>query len=323
MATRIQGSGSKSFKGSSNNALAKHTLAGVASGRTLIARVAAHRLATASGGLLAAITDDKGNTWNLVASGFQRGSGSNHLTYCYIYAAYNVAAGNTQVSLDLTYEDDTTWVTWDVDEWSGMATAAAADKTASGSDVGSGTIATGSSGTLAQAAETGIAMIAGPYPYYWNDVGGAGSPPSGWTLINGETGQIATDKLSFQSVYKTLASTTAITVAWTAPDAGLTVAVLATFKDAAATTLVAECNVDDDVVLDAPTEIYVHTGGRPDQVLATRYTGAAISVLGSAGSRKIRVTPAPAGTTAGQSVTFSGFGTTYDMGYYTGTVVAV
>jgi len=326
MGTRVQGSSLKKFTGDSGSALASHSLAGVADANCLIARIAVFRYSTASGPMLTAISDDKGNTWVLVDSE-EATSGSGHRTALYLYAAYDVAAGTTVVSLDFATEDDANYVSWEVDEWSGLATASAADKTASAtteSEVAT-SISTGATATLAQAVQTVIAFAAGPYIYAWNDVGGSGSPPSGYTLINGNTTNMGSDELPFQSCYKNVASTSPVSAAWTIPTGSgqINCAIVATFKDATATALVVEVNVDDDIASETPTEMYVHAGGRPDQVLATRYTGSSITITGTAGSYKVRLTPAPAGTSESESVTVSGFGSTYDMGYYTGTVVAV
>lgn len=325
MAERDSGTTLKRFLGDSGSVDAQHTVTVPVGGGSIIVRIGSYRPATASGELVNGV-NATGLTFTEVVSDGATSSNSDR-TMGYMFIAHNVAAGSHTLTLDATYEDDTTLFSWDADVWTGLNLTDAIDVFSSGlvsNNELATSISSGATAALAQATGVAIAMVAGPYVYAWNDVGGSGSPPSGWTLINGSTTQI-TSELPFQSCYKALASTDPVSATWTIPTGSgrVNVALVAVFMDASgATNLVAECDVDDDIALEAPTEIYVHRAGRPDQVLATRYTGAAITVVGSAGSYKIRVSPAPSGSVEDEEVTFSGFSATYDMGYYTGTVVA-
>lgn len=322
----IQTSTVSNFYGDSGSGGASITLGtAVTAANCLIAVVSAYRLSTSSGELLTAITDNKSNTWVLVGKSVASDVDTNHRTAVYIYAAYNVASGSTTVSLDATYEDDTTYFGWAVTEWSALATSAAADKTSSGTVESPATsLSTGSTATLAQANELVIAAMAGPYVYAINSVGGAGSPPSGYTLIAGQTGNITIPTMPFQAVYKTVTDTAAVSAAWTIPsDAGeLNAAVIATFKPAVSTALRVTVDVTDGVAGETGIEAHVWTA-RPDQGVSTRYTGSAVTITGSAGSYKLKLSPAPAGTVNLQSVNVVAFNTLEGTGYVTGTVETV
>lgn len=309
--------------GTSGSALTLGTA--VTAGNSLIAVVATYRLSTASGELLTAITDNEPNTWALRARSISADSGSGHRTGIYIYSAYNVGAGSTTVQLDMTYEDDTTYVGWVVFEVSDLATSAAFDVSSTGtSESPTTTVSTGATATLAQANEFVVAALAAPYAYAINSVGGSGSPPSGYTLLAGQTGNVTIPTMPFQVVYKTVSDTAAVSAAWEIPsDAGeLNAAVIATFKPVVSTALRVTVDVTDGVAGETGIEAHVWTA-RPDQGVSTRYTGSAVTIAGSAGSYKLKLSPAPTGTVDAQSVNVVAFNTLEGTGYVTGTVESV
>ena len=324
MGTRVQGrsllSGANVDSGWAN---ASDTIPGVASGSMLIAFISAYRYNTTTGELINGVSDNKGNTWVLAGKSIAN-QGGVHRVATYMYIAQNVASGSTTVSLDFTYEDDSTFCEWNVEEWSGFQTAGAVDVTASSSASSGTSISSGSTAGLGQSANTVFGMLAGPYIYAINDTGGSGAAPAGFTLLNGNTTQVVSDRLPFQTVYNNIVSQSAQSVAWTVPIDSMGVALVVVIQDAVATSLVVDVDFADALAASPPTEVHVWAGGRPDQVLSRRYTGSEISVTGSAGSYKLRLTPAPNGTSAAQQVTVDAYNATKSGPcQMTGTVVSI
>lgn len=276
------------------------SIAGVVAGNALIAQVVAHRAGTPSGNLIAGIGSRIGgspaNTWQLaVRESYVSGAGA--MTEVTIWYALNVAAGDTSIELDFQYEDDSTFCRWGVDEWAGILTSGALDKTAS-SEVGPNSASITVTGTtLAQAAELVIGAVGNKWNFSWNgSASGAGAAPAGgYTVLRGDTDNAV---MSFQAAYKEVSATTAPTITWDQvndADQGC-VAALATFRIG---TINRRIRVAFDAAINGATGITAYAWrGLLESVLPKKYTGLTAEASGG-----VLLIPVAAGDyTTGESV---------------------
>lgn len=274
---------------------------GVAAGNALIAVVCAHRAGTGSGNLIdgygSTIGGSAANTWTLVgrAAIADPGNFRTEITY---WIAHNVSAGNTTCKPDFTYEDGSTNCQHHVDEWPGMPTLSAPDRfAAAGVPTNTGSISVGPTAALAQAAEVVYAAFCNRYTYEWGGgSSGAGTPPSGYTLLKGETSNVM---LPFQTSYREVSATTAISVSISQvvqSDQG-GVGAIATFKLSTTNFRVEITGINTDVNAATGLSAYVWTAN-PKDATATEY----LNVTAEATGGTIYLTPAPVGTTDNQSV---------------------
>ncbi len=237
-AALVQASSVVAFKGDSASASAKITLgSAVTAGNTLLVFAAAQRLSTATPGLINAVSSKIGgtpaNSW-AIANAAQKlsDSGSNHQTESIIAVAMNVAGGATEVALDFVYEDATTVVSWFVEEWSGLATVGIVNGVADGTANHEATSTTSASTAgLVSTDDVAFAVISGMFLAAVNG-GSPQTPTSGWTHRGSQlVGTVLDDRAPFHVQSKQLASSSAISVAYTHDVAGQGTAIaLATFR---------------------------------------------------------------------------------------------
>lgn len=193
-----------------------------------------------------------------------------------IWYAMNVTSGSKTIALDFVNETLDNLCSWHGDSWAGVVTTGALDVTAdnSASNPHSGSFsvpASGASGTLAQAAELVIAVIAAKWSWMWNgayDPNG-GVAPSTYTLLAGRS-QDNVNELPFQSVYKETSATTGVSATWALEATDLTVAALATFKIG---TTQRRVKVLADSAINSASGITAFAwSGDPSSVLATKWT---------------------------------------------------
>jgi hypothetical protein len=316
---KVQSTSIASYQGDSATVVAgttngnQRTIVATA-GSLLVARIAVYNT-TASGGAhrIDAVTDSKGQTWTRRASA-QNTSTSNR-AWVYIYDCFNAGAGSTTVSLDCTLEDDNNLVSWEVSEASGVATSSANDQVATTQVAPSAATATvGPTSALAQADEIVFGIGAGKWYWQYN---GSGAAPATYTLDN-----ITTDStyITMQTFHKIVSATTAVSATLTFPpdesvnDGGAFA--LVTYKAAtASSTLRVKGVFESSINSDSGITMLVWTGS-PTATYATQYTGLTAEASGGI----VYATPAPAGTTAGDSVNLIAYNTNDTSGLITGVV---
>jgi hypothetical protein len=188
---------------------------GVAAANCLVAVVAAHRLST-SGDLVSAYTTTIGgvaaNTWTLARREAITSVGG-HRTEITFWVAANCSAGDTTGKPTLVYNDASVSIWHHFDEWAGLATSSPLDKVAGATVAAPGlSLTAGPTATLAQAASLQISAAADRFNYSWNgSSSGAGTPPTGHTILQGTTSNAI---VSAQSSYRELSSTAGVSASW-------------------------------------------------------------------------------------------------------------
>lgn len=299
------------------------TINGVAAGNTLTACVVAIRDGMASGDIISGYSTTIGgsasNTWTLMTgsrSAYSSGARRTEVTW---WIASSVSAGDTIGKPTFAFSDDSTMVFTHMDEWSGIASSSPVDqaKTATAA-AGNTSIATGSTGTLAQASE--VVLVAWGNRWCYQD---PPQIPSGYTQLQAIAGNNGTNPyLAGRSFYKEVSATTAqsATVSQTDDFDGSAIS-LVTLK-LGSTTLRLEIDDIDTTDITGTTgwTIYAWTGDPGDAAAAKKWTGydAVIS------SGKLILPDAPSGAADGATFNVVGYqpSGTRMLAFCTGTVRA-
>lgn len=258
----------------------------------------AFRYQGSAGNLINGVTLAGGAMTLAVRKTYQDGASSGS-EIC-IWYSMNVSSGSKTIALDFVNEDDSTLCNWHGDSWTTIATSSALDVTSSSDNVSAATSinvpASGSTSTLAQAAELVIAVAFSKWNWTWGGTyGGAGTAPSGYTLITGLT-EDNTNTAIFQSAYKDVSATTGVSATWAKENTGLNLAALATFKIG---TTQRRVKVLADTAIDGATGITAYAWvGDPDSVLAEKWT----SLTAESSGGIVYLTNPPAGWTTGTDV---------------------
>jgi hypothetical protein len=316
---KVQSTSIASYQGDSATVVAGTTNGNqrtivASAGSLLVARIAIYNTTASSGAhRIDGLTDSKGQTWTRRAS-VQNTSTSNR-AWVYIYECLNVGAGSTTITLDCTLEDDNNFVSWDVAEFSGVATSSTHDQVATTQVAPSAATATvGPTSTLAQADELVVVIAAGKWYWQFN---GSGAAPSTYTLDN-----ITNDStyIAMQTAHKIVSATTAVSATWTFPedqsvnDGGAFA--LVTYKAAtASSTLRVKGVFESSINSDSGITMLVWTGS-PTATYATEYTGLTAESSGGI----VYASPAPAGTSAGDSVNLIAWNSNDTSGLIAGVV---
>ena len=268
----IRGSDATDPTLSTGAAKLSHTLNSVTATHAVIVVTHAFKLATASGDLVTGVTIG-GAAAGLAARAVASASGTNHRTETCIWVLENVSAGNKAVVVSV---NGPLYINWHADSWAIGATAPL-DKTATATHMNPGTQsvpvpATGTTGTLAQAAQLVIGAAASKYNWTWGGTyGGGGTPPSGYTLLAGIT-EDNVNQVPFQTVYRETSTTAGVSAGFSvaSTDAN-TVGALATFK---ISTVQRRVRVLLDTAVNGATGITAFAwSGDPDGSLATKWSG--------------------------------------------------
>lgn len=232
--TGVKGStsGTPAIDSGSGNNFASASLT-VPSNASLVTVVtAAWRTQGSSGNLINDVTIG-GTSMSLAVRSSQQFYANYGYELC-IWYALNVSSGAKTIALDFVNEDDSTHCNWHADSWDGIVTSNALDKTSSHSieaDASSISVpSTGTTATLAQAAELVIAAATSRWNWVWEgEYGGAGGVPAGWEIIAGLT-EDNVNQVPFQTRYKETSTTAGVSATFGKENTGVNIAVLATFK---------------------------------------------------------------------------------------------
>jgi hypothetical protein len=301
------------------------TISGVVAGNALVAIVYAHRASGSSGDIVSGygttIGGSAANTWTLAARSKRLDDGGVWCLEMTIWVALNVAAGTTVGKPTFNFTD-ALYVWSHMDEWSGIATSSAVDKTDADYAINTATtITTGATATLAQASEVVITAIGTRLAYSWNGSStGAGTAPSTYTILQGTTDNA--DGVTGQSAYKEVTATTGVSATWTYANAQTAVAAIVTLKQAT-TTLRLEIDDIDSTDISGTTgwTFWAWSGDPLDAKAVKRWTSYAASISGT----KLVFDSAPAGAAANDTYNVMGYqpSGTLTTGFMVGTVRAV
>lgn len=174
------------------------------------------------GSSITSVTDTAGNTYSL------KKSATSNSRSIYQYAVENATGNAANVATVLFGGSEIGNI--QQHEFSGIATATAADKSASGTETSSGTHSTAATATLSQADELVVASGMGAFPAAAN----APSMTDGtYTSISNTNGG---NNQKFCTAYKVVAATTAVDWnGWTSDSVGDAASAIVTYKGAAAT----------------------------------------------------------------------------------------
>jgi hypothetical protein len=304
------------------------TINGVASGNCLIALVYVVTPTSNSSDVVSAYSTTIGgsaaNTWTLIARGKVLGADGVRCLEVTAWIAHNVSAGNT-VGKPTLVPGSGNNVIHHVDEWSGIVTASAVDKTATAthSATSATSITAGPTATLAQTNEVVIGAVVTWLGYRYNGTGdgtGPGTPPTGLTILQGTTTNAFA--VTGQSAYKDPAgSTAAVSAAWTYDNAQPSAAIIFTVKQGTTNLRLEIDNIDSTDITGTTGWTFYAWPGAPDAGAATKtWTAYSASIV----SGKLVFPDAPPGATAGSTWNAMGYqpAGTLTTGFMSGTVRA-
>lgn len=301
------------------------TISGVVAGNCLVAIVYAHRASGSASNIVSGygttIGGSAANTWTLAARSQRLDDGGVWCLEVTIWVALNVSAGTTIGKPTFNFTD-ALYVWSHMDEWSGIATSSAVDKTDTDYAINTATtLTTGPTATLAQSSEVVIAAIGTRLAYSWNgSSSGSGSPPSTFTILQGSTDNSI--QAVGQSAYKEVTATTGPSATWTYANAQTAVAAIVTLKQATTTLRLEIDDIDTtDITSTTGWTFWAWSGDPLDAAAKKRWTGYAASIS----SGKLVFSDAPAGAVAGDNYNVMGYqpSGTLTTGFMVGTVRAV
>lgn len=297
---------------------------GVVAGNCLIAIVVANSPTSSSADLVSAygttIGGSPANTWTLIARSKLLDSAGTWCVEVTAWIAHNVAAGNTEGKPTLV-PASANYVWHHMDEWPGIVTASAVDKTATATAASTATsITVGPTAALAQTNEVVIAAVGTRLAYTWNGSGsGAGTKPASMdAILRGTTdNSIAA---TGQSSYKDPAgATTGVSATWTYANAQTAVAIIFTIKQGTTNLRLEVDDIDSADITGTTGWTFGAWAGDPFSTLCNKkWSAYSASIV----SGKLVFPDAPAGATAGATYNVSGHqeAGTKTTGWMVGTV---
>lgn len=269
------------------------TINGVAAGNCLVAIVVVNTPTGADANLCTGysttVGGSPGNTWTNVLRQRRVNAGGVWYSEVTAWVALNVSAGNTVGTPTFAY--DNLYVYHHMDEWSGVATASAVDRTATAfADAGATTITVGPTSTLSQASELVIAVMGNGFNDNWNGSGTApGTAPSGYTVVRGNIG---TGRNNAQTVYREVGATTAQSATWAINSTyGPSVAGIFTLKLGSTSLRLEVDNIDPEIASTSGWTFWAWPGDPLDSAASKRWTSYGATVA----SGKLIFPDAPSG----------------------------
>jgi hypothetical protein len=276
------------------------SLTSVPDGADLLFAIGCRNDGVTTGETVTSVSSSPSYTWTLVdatnGKSLRNADDTNGREGVYFWRARTTASGTVTVTPTLTNASANRG-SMALVEMTSMASSSVVDKTAKATVLNAAANMTvGPTSTLAQATQTCIAAIWGRWWYALNGGYSAGTAPSGWTLAAGD---LDNSYFPFQIVYKEVSATTAQSAAWDVPnlqgDGGS--ALLATFKKSVGA-LRTRVKFKNESGIDGVSGLTVRLwDGNSDSNNSTTYAS-----ITAESSGDVAYTPAPAGTTAGDTL---------------------